>query len=44
MDVIRKEGNTIVYNSDNEFIDDTIEPSTMPQAEREKLKKKYFTP
>jgi hypothetical protein len=34
MDVIRKEGNTIIYNEENEFIDDSVEPSTKPQTEK----------
>ena len=31
MDIISKEKNHILYNPDNEFIDDTIEPSTKPR-------------
>lgn len=30
MDIIQKQKNHIIYNSDNEFIDDTILPNTKP--------------
>jgi len=30
MDVIRKEKNNIVYNSENEFVDDSVLPNTAP--------------
>jgi len=33
MDIITKKGNCIAYYEDNEFIDDTIEPSTMPESQ-----------
>ena len=30
MDIIKKDKNQIYYNEDNEFIDDTVQPSTKP--------------
>lgn len=30
MDVIRKEKNNILYNSENEFVDDSVLPNTAP--------------
>ena len=30
MDVIRKEKNNIIYNEDNEFVDDSVLPNTAP--------------
>lgn len=31
MEIIEKQKNHIIYNSNNEFIDDTILPNTVPQ-------------
>lgn len=31
MDVIRKEKNNIIYNEDNEFVDDSVLPNTAPE-------------
>jgi hypothetical protein len=31
MDIIKKNKNFILYNDDNEFIDDTIQPNTKPK-------------
>ena len=32
MDIIKKEGNEIEYNEDNEFIDDDVFPNTKPDV------------
>ena len=34
MHIIAKDKNHILYNPENEFIDDTIEPSTVPKNQR----------
>ena len=34
MDIIQKEKNHIFYNPDNEFIDDTILPNTVPRKNK----------
>lgn len=31
MEIIKKDKNRIYYNEDNEFIDDSVEPSTKPE-------------
>ena len=31
MEIIKKQKNHIIYNSDNEFIDDTVHPNTKPK-------------
>ena len=34
MHIISKDKNHILYNPDNEFIDDTIEPTTVPKNQK----------
>ena len=34
MNIITKDKNRLLYNSDNEFIDDTIEPTTVPKNQK----------
>lgn len=36
MEVITKHRNQIIYNEDNEFIDDSVEPSTVPKHLRKR--------
>jgi len=31
MEIIKKDKNKIYYNEDNEFIDDSVEPTTKPE-------------
>lgn len=37
MDIIKKQKNHIIYNPDNEFIDDDVEPSTRPRKHKMKM-------
>ena len=37
MEIIHKNKNHIVYHDDNEFIDDTVFPNTLPPSEQVKL-------
>lgn len=41
MDIIKKNKNQIMYNEDNEFIDDQVLPNTVPK--RQKLSEEAFT-
>ena len=41
MDIIKKNKKQIMYNEDNEFIDDQVLPNTVPK--RQKLSEEAFT-
>ena len=36
MEIIQKQKNHILYNPDNEFIDDTIHPNTRPKNKKQR--------
>ena len=43
MEIVTKDKNLIYYNEDNEFIDDDVEPNTLPQ-ELKKERKEIIRP
>ena len=44
MEIVSKDKNLISYNEDNEFIDDDVEPNTLPPEQKKEEEKQIIRP